>query len=111
MSNCFSPLGTAGLLGVSLLFGSCAKETAIPATAPTAAPSSNSLVCGPRAETSAYQLYPLGDQQAPIGDVMPYFDPETNAFKVYYLRDIWNDATHQRHPWWGLGTSNFEVVE
>ncbi|WP_022825124.1 glycoside hydrolase family 32 protein [Hymenobacter norwichensis] len=107
MNTCFSPLGKAGLFGVSLLFGSCAQETAVPATAPTAAPTSSALVCGPRPESSDYQLYPLGDQLAPIGDVMPYFDSEANAFKVYYLKDIWNDATHQRHPWWGLSTSNF----
>jgi len=40
-----------------------------------------------------------------IGDPMPFFDPNTRAFKVLYLQEYRpNQATF--HPFWGLETNN-----
>ena len=33
--------------------------------------------------------------------------PLRAPFNVYYLKDIWNDATNKRHPWQGFKTTDF----
>ena len=38
---------------------------------------------------------------------MPYFDTDFLEIYIFYLNGIWNDITHERHPWYGLKTSNF----
>ncbi|CAF3640186.1 unnamed protein product [Rotaria sp. Silwood1] len=38
---------------------------------------------------------------------MPYFNIESHETYILYLNDIWNDITHQRHPWYGFKTNNF----
>src|SRR5699024_4750961 len=42
-----------------------------------------------------------------IGDVAPIFDEASGNFIIYHLKDIWNDATDQRHPWYAFTTNNF----
>lgn len=69
--------------------------------------SSAALVCSGQAEQTDYNIYRMTTDGYRIGDVMPVFDPATSAFYVYYLKDVWNDATHQRHPWYGFKTTNF----
>ncbi|RTQ50823.1 DUF4975 domain-containing protein [Hymenobacter gummosus] len=107
MNRFYSALPLVGIVAAALCLGGCQKETAARPAAPPATTASNALTCTPRAENPDYQFYPLGDNSAPIGDVMPYYDAATGQFNVYYLKDIWNDATHQRHPWYELKTSNF----
>jgi beta-fructofuranosidase len=41
-----------------------------------------------------------------VGDVMPFYDASSSKFYIFYLRDIWSDATNQRHPWNALTTTN-----
>jgi len=67
----------------------------------------NTFSCSPLVEQSDYSIYRLTEDAVRIGDVMPYFDSESGQFNIYYLKDIWNDATHRRHPWYCLKTSNF----
>lgn len=57
--------------------------------------------------TSDHRFYPLGDDRYPVGDVMPCYDAASGTFTIYYLKGIWNNALHQRHPWYGLKTADF----
>ncbi|WP_258105687.1 RICIN domain-containing protein [Marinoscillum sp. MHG1-6] len=45
-------------------------------------------------------------QAQTVGDVMPFYDAGSSEFYVYYLRDIWDDNTNQRHPWNVLTTTD-----
>lgn len=65
------------------------------------------LVCSAQTEQTDYSLYKISSDGVRVGDVMPYYDTQTAKFYVYYLKDVWNDATHQRHPWYGFSSSNF----
>jgi beta-fructofuranosidase len=65
------------------------------------------LLCSQQTEQMDYNIFEMTGDGYRIGDVMPVFDPVSNSFFVYYLKDIWNDATHKRHPWYGFKTSNF----
>ena len=38
---------------------------------------------------------------------MPIYDDASNKFYLYYLKDIWNDNSNQRHPWYTLSTTDF----
>nr|WEI57582.1 putative GH32 family protein [Macrotrachela quadricornifera] len=68
----------------------------------------NDLICNKPSDDNNYIIYSLSiDDNSPIGDVMPYFDYELNQLYILYLKDIWNDFNHQRHPWYGLKTNNF----
>lgn len=67
----------------------------------------NGLVCNAQAEQTDYEFYKMNSDGTRIGDVMPYYDNSSGKFYIYYLKDVWNDATHQRHPWYGFTTSNF----
>jgi beta-fructofuranosidase len=108
MKPFYSAVPLVGIVAAALCLGGCHKETVTARpTPPDRTTAGNALTCTPRPETLDYQFYPLGDNSAVIGDVMPYYDAATGQFNVYYLKDIWNDATHQRHPWYGLRTSNF----
>lgn len=66
-----------------------------------------SLNCATQAEQTDYSIYRMVSDGSRIGDVMPYFDTASNSFYVYYLKDIWNDATNKRHPWYGFKTTDF----
>lgn len=66
------------------------------------------LVCSQVPENYDYIIYPLSaTDHTAIGDVMPYFDAVSLETYILYLNDIWNDISHQRHPWHGLKTNNF----
>lgn len=64
-------------------------------------------ICQPETESTDYSLYPLGQDDYPVGDVMPYYDQESETFYLHYLLDIWDDNTNDRHPWYGFATTNF----
>jgi beta-fructofuranosidase len=63
--------------------------------------------CNAQTEQTDYSIYKMVSDGTRIGDVMPYYDAATSAFYVYYLKDIWNDATNKRHPWHGFKTTDF----
>jgi beta-fructofuranosidase len=66
------------------------------------------LSCDSQPERNDYMIYSLSiDDRSAVGDVMPYFDWDLNQLFIFYLKDIWNDKTHQRHPWNGFKTNNF----
>lgn len=44
-----------------------------------------------------------------VGDVMPIYNSSSSEFYIYYLRDIWDDPTNQRHPWHALTTTDFDT--
>lgn len=67
--------------------------------------------CDPKEENLNYNLYPLGPDNIPVGDVMPYFDRISNSFYIPYLLDIWNDQTNERHPIYAFTTNNFYDYE
>lgn len=69
--------------------------------------SSSGLYCTAQTEQTDYNIYKMCNDGTRIGDVMPYFDATSGKFYIYYLKDIWNDATNQRHPWYGATTNNF----
>jgi len=67
----------------------------------------SALSCTAQAEQTDYNLYKLTSDALRIGDVMPYYDSSTSQFHVFFLKDIWDDATNKRHPWYGYKTNNF----
>lgn len=67
----------------------------------------SSLSCDAQTEQTDYSIYRMVSDGSRIGDVMPYYDSTSNSFYVYYLKDIWNDATNKRHPWHGFKTTDF----
>ena len=106
--NRLSPALLLGSVAAALCLG-CQKEAVPTTTAPGTTSGSNALTCTPRPESTDYRFYPLGHGAAPVGDVMPYYDATatTGKYKIFYLKDVWNDATNQRHPWYGLQTDDF----
>jgi beta-fructofuranosidase len=68
---------------------------------------SAALSCDAQTEQTDYSIYRMVSDGTRIGDVMPYFDAANSTFNVYYLKDIWNDATNKRHPWYGFKTTDF----
>ncbi|CAF0808831.1 unnamed protein product [Didymodactylos carnosus] len=66
-----------------------------------------SLKCDTRPEQQDYRIYKVDNDGTRLGDVMPYYDLESDIFYIYYLKDIWIDSTNQRHPWHGFKTNNF----
>lgn len=65
------------------------------------------FVCEIKNEEDGYKTYPLGPENVPVGDVMPYYDATSGTFYIHYLYDVWNDNTNERHPWYGFGTSDY----
>lgn len=68
---------------------------------------STGLTCTAQPEMYSYKVYRMCADDTYIGDVMPYFDSTGSNFKVFYLKNIWNDATNQRHPWYGFQSTDF----
>lgn len=66
-----------------------------------------SLTCTQQPELNSYVLYKETTDSVHYGDVMPYFNSSDSKFYIYYLKNIWNDATSQHHPWYGVNTTNF----
>ena len=65
------------------------------------------IQCSAQAEQTDYNFYEMNSDGTRVGDVMPYYDASSGLFYIYYLKDIWNDATNQRHPWYGFTTTDF----
>lgn len=65
------------------------------------------FVCEIKSEEDGYKTYPLGPDNVPVGDVMPYYDTVSGTFYIHYLFDVWNDNTNVRHPWYGFGTDDY----
>ena len=65
------------------------------------------LSCTAQQEEEDYEIYPMTNDGYRIGDVMPYFEPNSGEIFIYYLKDIWDDTNHERHPWYGFTTTDF----
>ena len=74
---------------------------------PNPEPPIKSLQCTPQIEQSDYSIYKMGSNGKRIGDLMPFYDAASNKFYLYYLKDIWDDNSSQRHPWHALSTVDF----
>jgi beta-fructofuranosidase len=74
---------------------------------PNPDPKFENLQCTPQIEQSDYSIYKIGSNGIRIGDLMPIYDKASNKFYLYYLKDIWNDNSNQRHPWYTLTTTDF----
>ena len=74
---------------------------------PSKIATATALSCDAQSEQTDYNIYHMVSDGTRIGDVMPYYDAATSAFYIYYLKDIWNDATNKRHPWYGFKTTDF----
>ena len=94
-------------IGLGAIGGACKSGKDAVTEVPENKPVTNPLTCAAQYEQSDYSVYRLSEDGVRIGDVMPYFDSSTGMFNVYYLKDIWNDATNRRHPWYALKTDNF----
>ena len=70
-------------------------------------PTIKNLQCTPQIEQSDYSIYKMGSNDKRIGDLMPIYDAASNKFYLYYLKDIWDDNSNQRHPWHTLSTVDF----
>ncbi|MCI1188435.1 family 43 glycosylhydrolase [Hymenobacter sp. DH14] len=93
-------------LSAMLLAAGCKKSDPATPTPPVVKPGVQ-LVCTPSAERSDYSIFPKVADGAGVGDVMPFFDAASGTQYIYYLKDVWNDATNQRHPWYGFTTNDF----
>ncbi|MDO7846360.1 DUF4975 domain-containing protein [Hymenobacter sp. M29] len=94
-----------------LLAGGCQNLTpeATPAPVASASRSDAALTCAQQPEGTNYVIYPQCADGPAVGDVMPYYNAADNRTYSYFLKDVWNDATTQRHPWYGLYTDNFSA--
>jgi len=72
-------------------------------------PMFQSLQCRTQIEQSDYSIYKMASNGKRIGDLMPIYDDASNKFYLYYLKDIWNDNSNQRHPWHALSTTDFSL--
>tara|TARA_R110001583_G_scaffold194716_1_gene366362 strand:- start:2931 stop:4571 length:1641 start_codon:yes stop_codon:yes gene_type:complete len=70
-------------------------------------PMFQSLQCSTQVEQSDYSIFKITSNGTRIGDLMPIYDDASNKFYLYYLKDIWNDNSNQRHPWYTLSTTDF----
>lgn len=78
---------------------------------PDTDPVFENLQCTPQIEQSDYSIYKIGSDGRRIGDLMPIYDDASNKFYIYYLKDIWNDNSNQRHPWYTLSTTDFSSYD
>jgi hypothetical protein len=69
--------------------------------------STAALACTQQTEQTDYSIYKMTADGYRVGDMAPFFDAATNKFVVYFLKDIWNDATNKRHPLYAFTTTNF----
>ncbi|RWY50080.1 glycoside hydrolase family protein [Mucilaginibacter gilvus] len=69
--------------------------------------STAALVCTQQTEQTDYTIYKMTADGYRVGDMAPFFDAATNKIIVYFLKDIWNDATNKRHPLYAFTTTNF----
>ena len=97
----------AGICAATALMGCKSEKGDVKNDTGNNPPPANTLNCIAQFEQTDYSIYRLTDDAVRIGDVMPYFDSESNQFNIFFLKDIWNDASHRRHPWYGLKTDNF----
>lgn len=74
---------------------------------PDSNPVFQNLQCSTQIEQSDYSIYKITSNGTRIGDLMPIYDDASNKFYLYYLKDIWNDNSNQRHPWYTLSTTDF----
>jgi beta-fructofuranosidase len=84
-----------------------ALKSAFSKKAASISKTASALSCNAQTEQTDYSIYRMTSDGIRIGDVMPYYDTASSTFLVYYLKDIWNDATNKRHPWYGFKTADF----
>ncbi|MDO7874485.1 glycoside hydrolase family 32 protein [Hymenobacter sp. ASUV-10] len=107
MKTTYFTAGRGLAAGVAMLTASCNEPEQATAPQPQAYAADAGLVCTQQPEGTSYTIYPQCADGTAIGDVMPYYDSATNTTYSYFLKDIWNDATNQRHPWYAFKTTNF----
>ncbi|UAB84126.1 DUF4975 domain-containing protein [Zunongwangia sp. SCSIO 43204] len=66
----------------------------------------SALSCSSQSEELDYQVYPMTSDGYRIGDVAAFYDSNESNFKIYFIKDIWNDSTNERHPWYVFETDN-----
>ncbi|WP_207424774.1 glycoside hydrolase family 32 protein [Desertivirga brevis] len=69
----------------------------------------SALTCTQQTEQTDYSIYKMTSDGYRVGDVAPYYDEATGKFVIYYLKDIWDDATNNRHPMYAFTTNNFHT--
>lgn len=74
-------------------------------------PVAANLKCDAQIEQTDYTFFKMTLDGRRVGDLMPMYDEASNKFFIYYLKDIWNDVTHQRHPWYAFTTDDFSSFE
>jgi beta-fructofuranosidase len=84
-----------------------ALKSAFSKKAASISKTASALSCNAQTEQTDYSIYRMTSDGIRIGDVMPYYDTASSTFLIYYLKDIWNDATNKRHPWYGFKTADF----
>ncbi|RYY37527.1 MAG: DUF4975 domain-containing protein [Sphingobacteriaceae bacterium] len=65
------------------------------------------LVCTQQTEQTDYSIYKMTADGYRVGDMAPYFDAASGNTIVYFLKDIWDDPTNNRHPMYAFTTNNF----
>ncbi|PWD99813.1 glycoside hydrolase family 32 protein [Marinilabilia rubra] len=68
---------------------------------------SSASQCDSQEEEIDYTVFKMYSDGKRIGDVMPFFDESNSKFLIYNLKDIWDDPTHKRHPWYAFETNDF----
>jgi beta-fructofuranosidase len=98
---------------LSLLIGvsSCQSNDDSLDTVQDPDPMFKKLHCTTQIEQSDYLIYKIASNGKRIGDLMPIYDDASNTFYLYYLKDIWNDNSNQRHPWYTLSTTDFSSYD
>lgn len=98
------------LIGFIVVFWGCSKETSFNeknATQSSVSHLKSALNCTQTPEETDYSIFYMTSDGYRIGDVMPFYNPDDAKFYTFFLKDIWNDATNERHPWYAVNTTNF----
>ncbi|RYD86796.1 MAG: hypothetical protein EOP54_29820, partial [Sphingobacteriales bacterium] len=98
-------IGVAALL--CLAGSSCKQEKAMPSATKTDPKLRTNLVCTQQTEQTDYTIYKMTADGYRVGDMAPYYDSSTGKFNIYFLKDIWDDPTNNRHPMYAFTTNNF----
>ena len=99
------PVALRGTLALWLV-SACQQQAPAPLLT-TAVHAQDAFACTAPAEGTTYTIYREVSDGTDIGDAMPYYDAASNSTTIYYLKDVWNNATNQHHPWYAFTTSNF----
>ncbi|MCM4155457.1 glycoside hydrolase family 32 protein [Gramella sp. AN32] len=96
------------IAGILILYG-CQKtdvfdNTEVPSLVLNSTASSN---CIAQAEELDYKIYPMTSDGSRVGDMAVLYDTNEQDFNIYFIKDIWNDPTNERHPWYAFESTDF----